>query len=209
AHMAAPAPAPAPAAAPQLFSRAAAPGFVVAPAPAPVAPAPAAPVVGGGAPAPVGAPGEAIQVATGALQASRPYQLPNGAGYRGPALREGQVHGALHTGGSPVPPALASQVQSMVYGHGGAVPDPLLVWSSSSRGQIVPQGVPVPGAPMAPAAAPMPVPVPVAPAPSAPAVRTVPMEPPAGAYGGAAPQPASADPFLARAEQGGGAVSFG
>ena len=41
-------------------------------------------------------------------------------------------------------------------------------------------------------------------------VRTVPMDPPAGAYNGGAAQPAQAvDPFLRRAEASGGDISFG
>lgn len=181
---------------PQLFSHPAAPGFVVA---APPMDARAA-VVGGGAVAQVGSPGEAIEVSTGALQSSRPYELPNGAGYRGPDLRHGHVHGAIHGGGQPVPPQLASQVQHMVYGNPGSVPDPLLVWSSSSRDQVVPGSDPV----LAPTAS-----QPVHSATMPAAVRTVPMEPPAGAYGGGVPAALSNDPFLRRAEQGGGDVSFG
>jgi hypothetical protein len=48
-------------------------------------------------------------------------------------------------------------------------------------------------------------------APVSQPVRTVPLDPPAGVYGNApaAASPVSADPFLQRAEQGGGAVSFG
>ena len=43
------------------------------------------------------------------------------------------------------------------------------------------------------------------------APRMVPMEPPAGVYSPAPQQPAAppSDPFLARAEQGGGSVQFG
>jgi hypothetical protein len=136
------------------------------------------------------------------------------------------VNAAAHDGGGqPVPPALASQVQSMVYGgmHVGNPNDPLLTWSSSMRDQaaMVPGGVvPMQHAPAAaaapqaqPAAMPVqampmqPIAMPAQPiAPQAP--RMVPAEPPAGAYG-AAPAAVPADPFLARAEQGGGDVSFG
>jgi hypothetical protein len=131
--------------------------------------------------------------------------LPNGAGYRGPAVRGGNPNALASAGhgGQPVPPALASQVQSMVYGAQVGNPhDPLLTWSSASREQSP--------------AAPMPVPVPVAtpqhaipmqPAAPMQQVRTVPIEPPAGVYAPAQPA-APADPFLARAEQGSG-VSFG
>jgi hypothetical protein len=213
---------------PQLFARAVAAGFM-APATnvpaatpqqhAPVAAAPMASgpqLIGGGSqPVPqVGIEGESIEVATGALQPARPYQLPNGAGYRGPGVRAdrinaGSVPAVIDSGGQPVPPALASQVQSMVYGGMVGNPsDPLLTWSSSVRNAAAPVPAPeqTPAQPMA--AAPMPAAMPV------PTVPTVPLEPPAGAYGGVAPQqsqqPAapSADPFLHRAEQGGG-VSFG
>jgi hypothetical protein len=193
---------------PQLFSRTTTAGFMAprdggAQQARPIA----QPVLGGGgtaATAVVGAPGEAIEVATGALQAARPYVLPNGAGYRGPGVRAGNVHAAAHaSGGQPVPPALASQVQSMVYGAQVGNPhDPLLTWSSASRGDAAPAPMPVPvAAPAAQHAMPM--------QPAAPMqqVRTVPMDPPAGVYAPAQPA-APADPFLARAEQGGG-VSFG
>lgn len=215
---------------PQLFSRSAPAGFVVAPR----APQPGGhespPVTGGGHAGPVGAPGELIEVASGMLQASRPYVLPNGAGYRGPALRAGQVQASAHgmmDVGQPVPPALAQQVQSMVYGSSGAA-DPMLTWSSSARGQVVTSGVPVPARPAGPggvlgggaqhhpAAAPAPAGMPPARVVSSAAVRSVPMQPPPGAYPGAgvasAPvqrERAPADPFLARAEQHGGDVSFG
>lgn len=216
---------PAPAAGPaQLFSRITPPGFAAATPAAPSAPATvAAPVMGGGAPDPsasapvmgyhVGAPGEAIEVATGTtLQPARGYQLEGGGAYRGPALRGGVIHTASHdAGGQPVPPALTSQVQTMVYGgmQVGNPHDPLLVWSSSARSEAAPAQRPT-AAPM-PIAAPMPMPMPMP-----QQVRTVPMEPPAGVY---APAPAmsqahaqpaqSADPFLRRAEAGGGDVSFG
>jgi hypothetical protein len=214
--------APAPLVQAQLFSRTAPAGFVMpAAAVAAAAQQPAhQPVAGGGhaAPAamPVGAPGEAIEVATGVLQPARAYQLEGGAGYRGPAIRGGTVHGAGYdAGGQPVPPALASQVESMVYGgmHVGNPNDPLLVWSSTARGEAPPTGQ----------VAPVPMSVPqqqqsVAPMQAQPMqpVRTVPMEPPAGVYAPAPqvqppaqqPQP-SADPFLRRAESGGGDVSFG
>jgi hypothetical protein len=200
---------------PQLFTRVAPAGFVVASGAAPTA-GHAAPVVGGG-PAQVGAPHESIEVATGALQPSRPYVVPSGGAYRGPGVRMGQVHGAAHATGQPVPPALGSQIQSLVYGQGAAqIADPLLTWSSSSRGQVVAQGVPVP-VPVGPPAAPVQVPsahtAPVTVAVSAP--RTVPLDPPAGVYGApahavAAPAPAvAADTFRSRAEPGGGGVSFG
>jgi len=222
-------PAPAPEQ-PQLFSRAAPAGFVVAPQPAQGAAPPSQPAVLGGGPAlaPVGATGEAIEVASG-LQPSLPYVLPNGAGYRGPALRAGQMQAAAHgmmDVGQPVPPALAQQVQAMVYGAPGAA-DPLLTWSSSSRGQVVASGVPVPaagdavhagvggGGTYAPSAmaAQTPAGMPPARVVSPAAVRSVPMQPPPGAYPGAgvagAPiaQPPT-DPFLARAE-GHAGVSFG
>jgi len=224
---------------PVLFARAAPAGFVIAPGMVETA----RQIRGGGptAASQVGAPGESIQVATGALQPARAYTLQNGGGYRGPDLRGGHVNAATHhavAGGAPVPPALASQVNAMVYGSAqGGVADPLLVWSSSSRGQIVASGVPLPGAaggmpaPMpAPAPAPASVRVPRATAPIAPQVavqlRTVPMHPPAGVYPGSAAQGAprvanpapianhvasrqASDPFLARAEQGVGDVSFG
>jgi hypothetical protein len=226
-----------------LFSRTAPAGFVAggggaAPASAPVQPSPvsdhgAAPMLptisgGGGAPAmQVGAPGESIEVATGVLQPARGYQLDGGGAYRGPGLRNGHVHGAGHdvAGGQPVPPALASQVQSMVYGsmQVGNPHDPMLVWSSSARAAnaaapgaqpAAAVGAPVPTAPAATAGVPVPASVLVQPA-QAGAVRTVPMEPPPGVYQGVAPaQPAppsaaAADPFLARAEARGGDVAFG
>jgi hypothetical protein len=200
-----------------LFSRAAPKGFVVAGggAAAAAAPAPAAQHAPAMDPAAqVGAPHESIQVATGVdgvLQSARPYVLPNGGGYRGPAVRGGVVNAASHDamGGQPVPPALASQVEAMVYGGGvqvGNPHDPVMIWSSAARAAAQP----------APAvASQQPVGVPVQPVAQA-AVPTVPMEPPAGAYGGApAPAPAmavaapAADPFLARAEAAGGSVSFG
>lgn len=218
---------------PQLFATTVATGFIVpgangaptsaapAAAPAPLqAPTFEQPITGGGAtPMPqVGVPGESIEVATGALQPARPYQLPNGAGYRGSAVRNvnAAAHEIVAAGGQPVPPALASQVQSMVYGGAVGNPgDPLLTWSSSLRSTSpVPggDGAPVAPAQQVPVAVPVPVPVPTAPVQAAPAVRTVPMDPPAGVYGNApaaAAAPASQDPFLQRAEQGGGAVSFG
>jgi hypothetical protein len=223
--------APAPA---QLFARTAPGGFMVPPTNAPGQLAPhMAPVMGGGEAAPIGAPGESIEVATGPLQPVRQYQLPQ-AGYRGPANRGGNVHGAIHDGGGqPVPPALASQVQSMVYGgmHVGNPNDPLLTWSSGARDQapMVPSVAPSMAAQPAPAPAqlqqaPMPMPMQQAPMhhapiaqpqqlpahaqPATPAVRVVPMDPPAGVYS-PAPAPVSSDPFLARAEQGGGDVAFG
>ncbi len=206
----------------QLFARTAPGGFMVPPAnvPAqPMHPHAGVPVMGGGDIAQVGAPGESIEVATGALQPARQYQLPQ-AGYRGPAIRGGNVHGAAHdNGGQPVPPALASQVQSMVYGgmHVGNPHDPLLTWSSGARDQAAtapgaaPQQAP---APMqhAPIQAPQQIHTQPMHAPAQPAAqqapRVVPMEPPAGVYS-PAPAPVSADPFLARAEQGGGDVAFG
>ena len=203
----------------QLFARTAPGGFMV-----PGANVPNQPVVGGGDVAPVGAPGESIEVATGALQPARQYQLPQ-AGYRGPAIRGGNVHGAAHDGGGqPVPPALASQVQSMVYGgmNVGNPNDPLLTWSSGARDQAPMVPGMAPG--MAPQQAPAPMQMAPAPAPAlvhghqpiqppqqlqAPAApRVVPMEPPPGVYS-PAPAPVSSDPFLARAEQGGGDVAFG
>lgn len=200
----------------QLFARTASGGFMVPPTNAPAQvmhPRAAAPVMGGGDIAQVGAPGESIQVATGALQPARQYQLPQ-PGYRGAAIRGGSVHGAAHDGGQPVPPALASQVQSMVYGgmHVGNPNDPLLTWSSGARDHAAA----APQAPMQPQHAPIqapqqmqarPMQAPQQPAaPQAP--RVVPMEPPAGVYS-PVPAPVSADPFLARAEQGGGEVAFG
>lgn len=210
---------------PQLFARTVAAGFM---APAANVPAAAAPmlhpaaiqqpqapqpqVMGGGAtPMPqVGIRGESIEVATGALQPARPYQLPNGAGYRGPGIRPdrvnaGHVPAVIDAGGQPVPPALASQVQSMVYGGMVGNPsDPLLTWSSSIR-----NAAPVPAAPAHVAGHAAPAAVPVA---TAATVPTVPLEPPAGAYGAPAAQAHGAavagDPFLQRAEQGGG-VAFG
>jgi hypothetical protein len=205
----------------QLFERVAAPGFAA--------------VQGGGAPhqAQVGAPGEAIEVSSGVLQSSRPYTLPNGGGYRGPELRQGAVPASSHHSlalSAPIPPALGAQVQQAVYGSATGAPDPVLVWSSSARGQVVAQGVPVP------TAAPTQQQAPMAMAPAAmQQVRTVPMEPPTGIYGGGAaygqqphapapaapvaysiptapmaPAPASADPLLQRAErQNAAAVSFG
>lgn len=203
------APQPAEPTSPQLFTRTNATGFM-APrefATPDFAVQQSQPVVGGGEAALIGAPGESIEVATGALQPSRPYTLPNGAGYRGPGVRAANVHAAGHSvGGQPVPPALASQVQSMVYGAQVGNPnDPLLTWSNASREQASPVPMPV--------AAPQGVaPMPQQQAQPMQQVRTVPMEPPAGVYApqpGMAAQPAApADPFLARAEQGGG-VSFG
>ncbi len=205
----------------QLFSRAAPAGFVVAGGgAAAAAPAPAAEPQ-------VGAPGEAIEVATGALEAARPYQLPGGGAYRGPAVRGGAIQASGYHqhdgGGQPVPPALASQVETMVYGsmQVGNPHDPVMVWSSAARGEATPtpESIPAP-VPMGIAAAPVaPGPVMVAGAqPAAP--RVVPLEPPVGAYQGVAPaagipqQPAMSpqaanDPFLQRAEAGGGDVSFG
>ena len=215
----------------QLFARPAATGFMVTPAEAaaqqPGQPA-AMPVVGGGEVAVVGTPSESIEVATGALQPARPYQLEQ-AGYRGPAVRGGVVHGAAHDGGGqPVPPALASQVHSMVYGgmHVGNPNDPLLTWSSGLREQAASVPGEAPGVAPQPPMAMQPAepvamqpPMPVAgvvsqsvhvavPAAMAQAPRVVPMDPPVGAYG-SAPAPVPADPFLARAEQGGGDVAFG
>lgn len=193
----------APAGPAQLFSRSAPKGFVAAGGGG-AQPTPPCPAV---APQ-VGAPGEAIQVASGTLQASRPYQLPGGGAYRGPAVRNGIVHGAGHDGGGqPVPPALTNQVHSMVYGgmQVGNPHDPLLVWSSAARGGA-PSAAPVQAQPM-PAMAQAPIPQ------QPPAPPIVPMEPPAGAYGGpTAPSTSAAalaDPFLQRAESGGGDVSFG
>lgn len=193
---------------PLLFARTAAPSFVLGggaattTAPAPVNEAPAM----------VGAPGEAIEVGTGTLQAARPYQLPNGGGYRGPAVRGGTTLAAAH--GSPVPPALASQVQAMVYaGQVGNPNDPLLTWSSGARATAPPvpgHTAPAPqGAVMQTQPGMMPA-QPAPPMPQAPQVRTVPLEPPAGVYSAPAPAaPAvSADPFLARAERDNG-VAFG
>lgn len=180
----------------QLFARTAPSGFIVPTthtqlsAPTQLANGQPA-VMGGGDVARIGAPGESIEVATGGLQPARQYQLAQ-PGYRGPAIRGGSVHGAGHDarGGQPVPPALASQVQSMVYGgmQVGNPNDPLLTWSSGMRDQAA--------APAQPTAAP------------APAPRVVPMEPPPGVYA-PAPAPVPSDPFLARAEQGGGDVAFG
>lgn len=205
---------------PQLFSRAVATGFM-APATQPgQAPAPGAPLAdptmpsisGGGAiqaaMPQVGIAGESIEVASGVLQPARPYQLPNGGGYRGPGVRADRaIAGALPVdgGGQPVPPALTSQVQSMVYGAGVGNPnDPLLTWSSSIR-----DAAPVPTAD----AAAMHVVAPVAPGAQPMAgqqPRMVPLDPPAGVYGTPAPAPTQqVDPFLQRAEQGGGDVSFG
>jgi hypothetical protein len=233
----------------QLFTRATSAGFQLAQQ-APTAPVavsePAAlplpgvqvggylPVMGGGMPAQVGAPGESIQVATGQLLPSRQFQLPEGAGYRGPATRGGVPQAAAHGSMSvaqPVPPALASQVQAMVYG-GTASADPLLTWSGNQQGAIVATGVPVPGMavpamPAQPMANAQPAPMPAAVvAPQLPLM--VPMQPPAGVYGSPAGMPAvpapvaplaapaftqspalAHDPFLARAEAGGGDVSFG
>jgi hypothetical protein len=212
----------------QLFSRITPPGFAAS-QPAPPAPAP---VTGGGAMMPaapvdgyaVGAPGESIEVATGVLQPARGYQLEGGGAYRGPAVRGGVVHGAGYdTGGQPVPPALASQVETMVYGgmQVGNPHDPLLVWSSVARGEAVPAQQHAAPVSIQPAAAPVTAPS----GHSIPApmqqVRTVPMEPPAGVYA-PAPVPQAqaqaqtqaqaasvADPFLRRAEAGGGDISYG
>lgn len=188
----------------QLFSRATAPGFISVSGSAPAPAAAASPVTGGGHAAMVGAPGEAVEVSSGALQPSRPYQLPHGAGYRGPVVRAGQIQAARH--GQPVPPAVASQVQAMVYGSVGNPHDPLLTWSNGAR--VAAQAAPVP-APSAQPAAPMPVQHVAASAPQ----RSVPLEPPVGAYGGSPAVPAApvapVDPFLQRAEQAGGSVSFG
>lgn len=201
-----------------LFARITPPGF---------APTTPAPVVGGGAHLhsavpngrDVGAPGEAIEVATGMLQPSRGYHLEGGGAYRGPAVRGGVVHGAGHdVGGHPVPPALASQVEAMVYSgmQVGNPHDPLMVWSSATRGQVAPAQQQVAPMPLQPIAAPVVVvpPRPIA-APMQQQVRNVPMEPPAGVYAPASgpsqqTHPGqSTDPFIRRAEAGGGDVSFG
>ena len=209
---------------PELFARSTATGFG------------RTPVSGGGAAA-MAMPtthvaGEAIEVASG-LQPARRFHMPDGAStsYRGPAPRGTQVHGAGHafapSGAQPIPPALASQVTSMVYGSVGRPEDPILIWSSALREQTAAAAPPVPAAP-APAA-----PV-VAAAMSMPAMSAtpvamqpmpamLPMEPPAGAYGAPATslpaayaaaampaQPAApVDPFLARAERDGPGVAFG
>ncbi|MCW2972849.1 MAG: hypothetical protein JWN72_1122 [Thermoleophilia bacterium] len=235
----------------QLFTKATSAGFMVtsqgAAATAPAAGAGARPAVpgvqvggmvpvqGGGMAAQVGAPGESIEVATGQLLPARQFQLAE-AGYRGQTTRGGVPQASSHhaMGGQPVPPALASQVQSMIYG--GAGNDPMLTWSGNNHGAIVATGVPVPQ-PSQRAAQPAPHAQPVAPMQSMASVRgvapvratpaAVPMQPPVGVYGGgpvqaAAPQRAplaaphftqapqlAHDPFLARAEAGGGDVSFG
>ncbi|MCW2926792.1 MAG: hypothetical protein JWM86_760, partial [Thermoleophilia bacterium] len=127
---------------PQLFARTAAPSFVLGGGAATSTAPQGAPDV----PAQVGAPGEAIEVGTGPLQPSRPYQLPNGGGYRGPAVRGGTTLAAAH--GQPVPPALASQVQAMVYaGQVGNPNDPLLTWSSGARAAAPPVPGQQPAAP--------------------------------------------------------------
>jgi hypothetical protein len=127
----------------------------------------------------------------------------------------------------------------MLYGPGSVpVPDPMLSFSSSTHGRIVPRAVPVPqGAAPAPSSPPVATGTEahstVAAAPGMPAgmtlahVRTVPMDPPPGAYGrtarpagshsqlgpAAAPPPSApavaSDPFLQRAERNGADVSFG
>lgn len=223
----------------QLFTRATSVGFMMATqgrdaavsnsphAAVPGVQVGGAPVMAGGPAAKVGAPGESIQVATGQLLPARQYQLAE-AGYRGPSTRGGVPQAASHQamGGQPTPPALASQVHSMIYG-GASTHDPLLSWSGNNHGAIVTAGVPVPTAHPAMHAQPQ-APMQVA----APAQRVpmVPMQPPASVYGGGAvampraavapamplatPQFAQAptlahDPFLARAEAGGGDVSFG
>ncbi len=202
----------------QLFARTAPAGFIV---PSGAVPAATAAVMGGGEAAPVGAPGESIEVATGTLQPSRPYRLEQ-AGYRGPAIRGGNMNGAApDVGGQPVPPALTSQVQSMVYGgmHVGNPNDPLLTWSSGVRDHAAMVPGAVPGAmpqatppmqhmPPQPMPAHVPVSAPQQLASPSQIPKMVPMEPPAGAYAPAQPAP-PADPFLARAEQGGGDVAFG
>ncbi|MBC7461767.1 MAG: hypothetical protein H7287_10440 [Thermoleophilia bacterium] len=212
----------------QLFTRATSAGFMVAPqvVASGVQVGGMAGVQGGGAAAQVGAPGESIEVATGQLLPARQFQLAE-SGYRGQTTRGGVPQASSHhaMGGQPVPPALASQVQSMIYGGQGGN-DPLLSWSGNNHGAVVATGVPVPNASMsqpAPHAQPMP-PMQVN---AQRASVSVPMHAPAGVYGGGpvpvtAPQhaPLSAprftqasqlaqDPFLARAEAGGGDVSFG
>lgn len=203
----------------QLFTRSAPKGFVAAGGGA----AQHAPTPPSGHAPGVGAPGEAIEVASGTLQASRPYELPGGGAYRGPSVRGGVMHGAGYdVGGQPVPPALADQVHSMVYGgmQVGNPHDPLMVWSSTGRGAAPNmEAAPVPmggvGAMQQVATVGPPVPMPAhAPIPQQPAAPpAVPMEPPAGAYGGPPAPPmshaAQSDPFLQRAESGGGDVSFG
>lgn len=178
---------------------------------------------GGGAAAPAHPVASSMPPAE-ALEPAVPYQLPHGAGYRGPAQR-GNHPSIIAAAGQPVPPALTAQVQSIVYGNSGAA-DPLLAWSGSANGALASN---VAQPPMQPAA-----PMPTAPMNSGPMLPmngipgaqqmpprmpAVPMEPPSGSYGSPAsgqqsmPQAmspaAQADPFLQRAEQRGGDVSFG
>ncbi len=214
-----------------LFTRAAPRGFVEAGGAAAAHMAPAAPaaVAHEFDPAAMhrGVPHETIQVASGTvLQGARPFVLEGGGAYRGPAVRGGVVNAATHdvmSGGQPVPPALGAQVEAMVYGNGmqvGNPHDPVLVFTSTARGAAQPapgaqpayaqpphaQTTPVPTAVVVPGT--VQVHAPSTAIPVAAHVRTLPMEPPVGAYAGAPAAPSN-DRFLARAEAGGGSVSFG
>lgn len=198
--------------------------FAAPPAAAPVPTAPilprSSPIQGGGAAqaaplAHVVAPMVEDVAPAHGLQPVLPYRLPNGAGYRGPAMRRGQLPAASHVGTvnapqsspQPVPPALASQVQSVVYA-GPPSRDPLLSWSAG--GTAAPVVAPLPTG----AAQQMPQQVALQPMAAPAPARTLPMEPPAGVYGGmpaglvaADPMPhLQADPFLQRAERDGGAT---
>jgi hypothetical protein len=157
----------------------------------------------------------------GSLQPSRPYVLPHGGAYVGREMRNNQIPPASSYNAPtamqsqpqpqplpqpqaqrPVPPAVASQIRTMVYPQATQAPaDPVLAWSSASAKRVPAAMVPVPARPAAPAVH---VPVP-------------PMQPPVGVYGGLpaglitpdAPVSAvQADPFVQRAVQDGG-VSFG
>lgn len=188
-----------------------------------------------------------------------PYQLPNGSTYRGPSIRNGAISVATYmdiahkksympstyhqavqhqqepaSGQRPVPPALASQVQAMVYApQTQNAPDPMLSWSRGG-GEVAPSGgaasvpVPVPNAmpvmmqmPSAMPASVAQAPAQVAPLQVQPAtIPTIPMNPPAGVYEGSQAQAApvglipsasasvQADPFVQRAAQSSD-VSFG
>lgn len=191
--------------------------------------------VRGGGETPVGSQAPAFtpaEDAAHALQPARPYELPHGAGYRGPAMRAGHAvpvpsqHGSAavaapaperSASGQPVPPALASQVQAMVYSSPAApVADPLLTWSSGKLQVAPPPVLPANGGaqPQLQRTAQEHVPLNVA-VPSPPQLRTMPLEPPAGVYGGmpaglvpSGPSVVDADPFVQRAAQDSG-VSFG
>lgn len=67
------------------------------------------------------------------LQPVRPAVLPNGAGYRGPGIRAGHIHGgASYAGAQQTPPALQAQIQHLVGRPSSQLADPLLGFSRSN-----------------------------------------------------------------------------